>query len=441
VFSWLVYNTLCALPLALVALLLRRWLSPGLEHALWLCVLVRLVLPPLPGLDGTSAAPAASSLVVATEPGVGDVVVARLTRAFGPQWSVHGARIALVAFLLILVFVLWREVQRAWRVERCVRSSRGAPRELARYVAGVARALGVRAPRVRVSGLAGGPFLWSLRRPVLVLPDGGRPAPTVLAHEFAHLSRRDHWTAWLELVVAGFHFWNPLFWLARRRLRLCAELSCDRWVVERFPGERRAFAAALVDAAERASEAPFVPRAVQAIGADARDFEERLQEILHREVRKTPRALLAVGLGLSLLTLPPWALPSLAQFRRALPEIPRGIDGGVWAEELAEADARLDADPEALAALVQRGIALAGLGRRDEALRVFEEQERLGFQPAKAAYNQACLHALEGRPERAVECLERAGFLGLDVQLYAEQDPDLAELREHPVFVERIGER
>jgi beta-lactamase regulating signal transducer with metallopeptidase domain len=424
-----------------VALLLRRWLSPGLEHALWLCVLVRLVLPPIPGLDDASApAAAGSALVIATEPSLGDVAVARLTRAFGPQWSVHGARIALVAFLVLLVLVVWREVHRAWRVERCVRAARGAPRELAGYVAEVARALGVRSPRVRVSGVAGGPFLWSLRRPVLVLPDAGRPAPTVLAHEFAHLRRHDHWTAWLELIVAGFHFWNPLFWLARRRLRLCAELSCDRWVVERFPGERRAFAAALVDAAERVSEAPFVPRAVQAIGADARDFEQRLEEILHREVRRTPRALLLLGLALTLLTLPPWALPSLAQFREALPVIPRGIDGGVWKEELAEAEQRLAADPAAEEALMRRGIALAGLGRRDEALAVFEEQERLGIQPAKAAYNQACLHALEGRVERAVECLERAGFLGMDVHLYAAQDPDLEELRKHPLYRERIGE-
>ena len=78
----------------------------------------------------------------------------------------------------------------------------------------------VSTPGVRVSSEAQGPFLWSLRRPVLVLPAGPGPDRTVLAHELAHLTRRDHWTSWLELVVQAFHFWNPLFWLARRQLAL-----------------------------------------------------------------------------------------------------------------------------------------------------------------------------------------------------------------------------
>src|SRR5262249_19060300 len=149
------------------------------------------------------------------------------------------------------------------------------------HVSRVAHELGMRAPPVRVLPEASGPFLWSLRRPVLVLSAAEPlPAPTVLAHELAHLRRRDHWTAWLELVVQGFHFWNPLFWLARRQLHRAAELACDQWVVERFPGDRRAFAAALIDTAERASRGGFVPRAAQAIGLDRRDFEERLVRIL-----------------------------------------------------------------------------------------------------------------------------------------------------------------
>ena len=438
-FSWLVYNTLCALPLALVALALRRWLTPGLEHALWLCVLVRLVLPPIPPGESTLASSTGPVLVTASEPGLADVVVARITRVFGPQWSVQGARMALVAFLVALAAILAREIWRAMLVERCVRASRRAPRELASYVAAIARGLGVPAPRVRVSTAAGSPFLWSLRRPVLVLPEAEQPAPTVLAHEFAHLRRRDHWTAWLELLVAGFHFWNPLFHLARRRLRLCAELSCDRWVVTRFPAERQAYATALVDAAERASAAPLVPRAVQAIGADPRDFEERLVQILHRKTLRAPSALAAGGLLLSAIALPPWALPSLAEFRRALPEIPRGFDHGVLADQLTGVDAFLAERPDDGAALKQRGLALLGLRRYDEALLAFEQQERVGYQTEKALYNQACAQALAGRAEQAIELLEKAGTLGLDVALLAEQDPDLAELREHPAYVEWMG--
>jgi beta-lactamase regulating signal transducer with metallopeptidase domain len=40
----------------------------------------------------------------------------------------------------------------------------------------------------------------------------------VLAHELAHLRRRDHWVRGLELVVSVLYWWNPLVWWVRRRL-------------------------------------------------------------------------------------------------------------------------------------------------------------------------------------------------------------------------------
>ena len=61
------------------------------------------------------------------------------------------------------------------------------------------------------------------------LDDAARRA--VLAHELAHLKRRDHWTAWLEVVVACLWWWHPVVWWARRELRHYAELACDAWVL------------------------------------------------------------------------------------------------------------------------------------------------------------------------------------------------------------------
>ena len=272
-FSWLAFNTLCALPLALLAFAARRLprVSPAVEHVLWLLVLVRLVLPPL-SLAGSepASAPGAPALVSSGPPSLGDELVAATTRLLGTNWSSWGAEVLLGAFLAALFFVLARELRRAHAVERCVARAGEAGLELERHVRRLADRLGV-AARVRVSPEAGGPFLWSLRRPVLVLPASAElPACTVVAHGLAHLRRRDHWTAWLELLVQGLHFWNPLFWIARRQLHRAAELACDGWVVARFPAERRAFAAALVDTAERASLGGFVSRAAQAT-RDRRD--------------------------------------------------------------------------------------------------------------------------------------------------------------------------
>jgi beta-lactamase regulating signal transducer with metallopeptidase domain len=447
VFSWLLYNTLCALPLALLALVARRALraAPAVEHGLWLLVLVRLVLPPFgPLFDAATSSSTASNIVSSAEPGLGDVLVARVTRVLGPSWSSWGADVLLWAFLATLALVVLRELARARAVERCVRRAVPADRELERRVRAVAGDLGVSAPRIRVSAEASGPFLWSLRRPVLVLPEapaaadaGAAPAPTVLAHEFAHLARRDHWTAWLELVVQGFHFWNPLFWLARRRLHLAAELAADQWVVRRFPAERRAFATALVDTAERAQLRAFVPRAVQAIGMDRRDFEERLVRILKGDARaKAPRVLAALVVSGALPSLPGLAAPTLAEFRAALPALPAGIDLDTWRRRLATAEASLAADPDDGAARMQRGMALLGLGRAAEALADFERQEQLGFRAPVALYNQACTLVRLGELDAALVCLLRASDAGMDVAAYVRADPDLAPLRAHPGFAD-----
>ncbi len=73
---------------------------------------------------------------------------------------------------------------------------------------------------------------------------------TVLAHELAHLRRRDHWVRRLEFLALGLYWWLPVAWLARRRLREAEEQCCDAWVVSSLPGSARAYALALAETVE-----------------------------------------------------------------------------------------------------------------------------------------------------------------------------------------------
>jgi len=441
-FSWLLWNTLLALPLAALALIARRWARsrPAVEHVLWVLVLLRLVLPPFPGglfepglesgLD--SALP---QVIPSGEPELVNELLAEVTRTFGPSWSIWALRGLTVAFLGLLAWVVARELARARIVERLVAGSAPADPALDRHVRTVAASLGLAAPRVRVSDEVASPFLWSLRRPVMVLPTAdGLPPAAVVAHELAHLARRDHWTAWLELVVAGFHFWNPLFWLARRGLHRAAELDCDRVAVERFPGERRALATVLVHSAERASGDFLVPRAVQAIGQDARDLEERLREILRGDGRAARLPRVAWPLAALLFLTSALALPDLARFRAALPALPADIDHETWQARLAAAEAILATRPDDGAALGQRGLALLGLGRAEEALAAFGRQEELGWRVPVALYNQACAWTRLAHFDEALECLKRGAELDSALWNLAAEDPDLAPLRRDPGY-------
>jgi hypothetical protein len=55
----------------------------------------------------------------------------------------------------------------------------------------------------------------------------------LLAHELAHLERRDPFWLPLTQVLAAVFFFQPLNWLARRRLRELSELLSDEWAVAR----------------------------------------------------------------------------------------------------------------------------------------------------------------------------------------------------------------
>jgi hypothetical protein len=169
-------------------------------------------------------------------------------------------------------------------------------------------------PPARVVPGGGSPMLWSLGRPQLLWPDEllrrlpERCRRSVLVHELAHLRRRDHWVGRLELVAACVWWWNPLFWYVRRELHRNAELACDAWVVGTLPGERRAYAEALIEVIQCVSR-PAAPAMAVGMGVRRLDIERRLTMIMREEVpfRVPVRGLLGVGL-LAFLVLPAWTL-------------------------------------------------------------------------------------------------------------------------------------
>ena len=83
------------------------------------------------------------------------------------------------------------------------------------------------------------PFACGLFRWTIVLPAGIEQELTpaelkaLLAHEVAHLVRRDPWWLLLFEFLCTCCAFQPLNFLARRRWQQAAELMCDDWAVER----------------------------------------------------------------------------------------------------------------------------------------------------------------------------------------------------------------
>lgn len=235
----------------------------------------------------------------------------------------------LVLAVWLIGSVLWLGLVaiRVCRFSRLLRYARLAPPELQWQAARLARRMELaQAPKVWLVPGAVSPMLWTIGwRPRLLLPVHlldrltEEQRDTILAHELAHLRRRDHWVRCLELLVTALYWWHPVVWWGRRQLREAEEQCCDAWVVWALPRAARTYALALVETVEYLSEArPLLPPAASGIG-HVHLLKRRLTMIMQRNTaRKLSWAgvLLVLGLGAMLL---PW-LPTLAQDRPGEPE-------------------------------------------------------------------------------------------------------------------------
>lgn len=77
------------------------------------------------------------------------------------------------------------------------------------------------------------PFILGFVKPHIYLPSGLDEVQrqNVLAHEQAHLARRDHWWKPLGFVLLAVYWFNPVLWLAYTLLCRDIELACDERVI------------------------------------------------------------------------------------------------------------------------------------------------------------------------------------------------------------------
>ena len=77
------------------------------------------------------------------------------------------------------------------------------------------------------------PFILGVVKPHIYLPSGLDEVQrqNVLAHEQAHLARRDHWWKPLGFTLLAVYWFNPVLWLAYTLLCRDIELACDERVI------------------------------------------------------------------------------------------------------------------------------------------------------------------------------------------------------------------
>jgi beta-lactamase regulating signal transducer with metallopeptidase domain len=196
-------------------------------------------------------------------------------------------------------------------------------------------ALRVSAPvRLYESALVQVPTVIGWLRPMILLPASAVTglSPTqlelILAHELAHIRRRDYLVNLLQTAVETLLFYHPAVWWVSHRMRIERELCCDDLAVA-AGGDAAGYARALADLEGLCSGAPAF-----AMAATGGSLWERIARLVGppQHLSRTSRGLatvltlaslsLALGVGTSLLSGPttPLATLSASAIREDPPE-------------------------------------------------------------------------------------------------------------------------
>lgn len=190
--------------------------------------------------------------------------------------------------------LLGLRIARASAFRRAVLDAAGpAEPRVAAIVLRLARTLSITPPRVLVvDGAIGGAAVLGVRDPILLLDSAAlqrldaEELEGVIAHELAHVARRDNLVAWAVAVVRDVAFFVPGAGWAVRALHREREAAADQDAVE-VTGRPAALASGLLQVVELAGGARRVPHGCAAL-VPSSSVVDRVQLLL-REDQPTPR--------------------------------------------------------------------------------------------------------------------------------------------------------
>ena len=278
-FIKLLNNSISAGWLVLAVLLARQLLKKGpknLRCALWALVGLRLVLPVrlqsvfslVPSavtvsenimLDPT---PAINSGISALDKSVNPVVAASFTPE--PWASANPLQI-----LIFAASVVWLAGLAALLLYSAVSWLRLRHR--------VAESVPLR-DYIRLCHQVDSPFVLGMIKPRIYLPFGMDEGSMelVIAHEQAHIHRRDNLTKPLAFLLLAVYWFNPLMWIFYILLCRDMELACDERVLRERSGIRKAYASALLLCSVPHRTAAVCPVAFGELGV-----KQRIKSILN----------------------------------------------------------------------------------------------------------------------------------------------------------------
>lgn len=283
----------------ITVLLVAAWLitltmrsaSAALRHVVWTCAIgATLLYVPVRRLTPQHTIGRPFPMAIEPASVVVDATPIR-TAGAAKEGRIGFSEVALTVWGLGAMLFAIRFAAGAWQFRRLMSDARPSDRAFP-------------VPVVISRGVPG-PLVGGIFRPHIVLPeDSAQWSPAryraVLAHELAHIRRRDPAILLLSQIASAVYWFHPLCWFAAARLRMESERACDDAAL-RIGFRPSGYAGELLDLARLFNPQPAIPMATTS------HLESRVKSILDPLVNRslaTPRAWLAAAVITTALSAP-----------------------------------------------------------------------------------------------------------------------------------------
>lgn len=274
-----------------IAVAAAAWIRPltaRTRHAILIAGMAALVFPPgiiryaVERLDSETIQPFRAALPAF--PNAGPAPAAPEPSAFPWVELLVAAWLAIALVLLVRWWIVTRRL-----VMTAMRAATPPPARAVAALEAVRLRLGLRhSVDLIASPTCEAPAVVRVLRPMIILPADGCDSlgddelQALLCHECAHVARRDNLLGVLEAVACSLFWFNPLVWLAHRRIAAAREEACDERVADAaLPAET------YVGALAKICRSLLAPRVAAVSCMASAHLKERIQHLMRYDTLRT----------------------------------------------------------------------------------------------------------------------------------------------------------